>query len=347
MQVYKKKVVPILKEADVRYQTIETEYAGHAKDLIKNLNLSEIRGIVVVSGDGLVFEVINGLMEREDKFVAIKVPIGVIPGGSGNALICSVLYQAGYYFFESNSESYLHNIVLTSTLFVIKNRTEPMDLVTVETSSNKTLYSILSVAWGIVADVDIESEMYRYLGKARFTVGAIKRIVNLRKYKGTLSFLPCSNDDDTSTKPPADQNGKTFDSHRPAYAPNSLTTPVPDNWTKISANDFVSVVAMYQTHLAQDMKCIPSSKLQDGCIYLNVIKGNVSRAKMLHYFNSMEDGTLETISDPYCNIYKVKAFRIEPSDDITSGIMTVDGERVQFGSIQGWVNEGMCRVMKA
>lgn len=34
-----------------------TEYAGHAVDLVKTLKLSEWGGVVVVSGDGLIFEV--------------------------------------------------------------------------------------------------------------------------------------------------------------------------------------------------------------------------------------------------------------------------------------------------
>ena len=42
------------------------------------------------------FQVINGLMNRKDWDRAIQFPIGCIPGGSGNALCCSVNYLAGY-----------------------------------------------------------------------------------------------------------------------------------------------------------------------------------------------------------------------------------------------------------
>jgi len=51
-----------------------------------------------------------------------------------------------------------------------------MDLVAVDTCTGKRLYSFLSVAWGIIADVDIESEKFRSLGNARFAVGAAIRI---------------------------------------------------------------------------------------------------------------------------------------------------------------------------
>lgn len=48
------------------------------------------------------------------------------------------------------------------------------------------IYSFLSITWGIIADVDIESEKYRSLGNARFTVGAVSRILG----KLLFNFLP-------------------------------------------------------------------------------------------------------------------------------------------------------------
>ena len=53
-----------------------------------------------------------------------------------------------------------------------------MDLVRVQTPG-RMFYSFLSITWGVVADVDLESEKYRHLGGARFTVGALKRILSM------------------------------------------------------------------------------------------------------------------------------------------------------------------------
>jgi diacylglycerol kinase family enzyme len=33
------------------------EYAGHARDFVQSVDLNEVSGIVVASGDGLVYEV--------------------------------------------------------------------------------------------------------------------------------------------------------------------------------------------------------------------------------------------------------------------------------------------------
>ena len=51
------------------------------------------RGIIIVSGDGLLHEVYNGLFDREDWRVSSHIPIGVIPAGSGNGLACSIAWQ--------------------------------------------------------------------------------------------------------------------------------------------------------------------------------------------------------------------------------------------------------------
>ena len=48
--------------------------------------------LVIVSGDGLCYEVLNGLMSREDREEALKIPLGIVPGGSGNALAAGIMH---------------------------------------------------------------------------------------------------------------------------------------------------------------------------------------------------------------------------------------------------------------
>lgn len=54
--------------------------------------MDEWDSIVFVSGDGLLHEIINGLMLRNDwNLVKHKITVGGIPGGTGNGLIKSLL----------------------------------------------------------------------------------------------------------------------------------------------------------------------------------------------------------------------------------------------------------------
>ncbi len=64
--------------------------------MVGKMDLKLWDGIVIVSGDGLIFEVLNGLMLRDDRDEALKLPLGIIPGGSGNALASAICYTCGY-----------------------------------------------------------------------------------------------------------------------------------------------------------------------------------------------------------------------------------------------------------
>ena len=58
----------------------------------------------ICPGDGLVSEVVNGLMARPDwQQVVAKVTLGHIPGGSGNGVARSILAAAGERFNINNA----------------------------------------------------------------------------------------------------------------------------------------------------------------------------------------------------------------------------------------------------
>ncbi|XP_073342092.1 sphingosine kinase 2 [Pagrus major] len=209
MQWCQTHILPMIREANISYNLIQTERQNHARELIRELSLPEWDGIIIVSGDGLLHEVINGLMERPDWEQAIKTPVGILPCGSGNALAGSINHNAGY-------DMCLREPLLLNCCFLLcRGGVKPMDVVSVTTSpppsnNNRTaaprrLFSFLSVAWGFVSDVDIESERYRGLGSARFTLGTLVRIASLRSYKGRLSYLPpsiCTASPDATPPPP-------------------------------------------------------------------------------------------------------------------------------------------------
>lgn len=183
LEIFLHRVRPILAEADISHLLLVTERRNHARDFIKNLQLNQWSGILIISGDGLLYEVYNGLMERPDWELAVKIPIGIIPGGSGNGLARTISHAA--------NEPYVSDPILASTLGIAKGRVAPLDLMKVETPSGP-LYSFLNVGWGIMADIDIESEKLRAIGEIRFTLWAFWRVFNLRTYHGRISYLPAS-----------------------------------------------------------------------------------------------------------------------------------------------------------
>ena len=61
-----------------------TEHSGHAINMVKNFNFGEYGSVCAVGGDGTLNEVLNGMLTRDDQR---KVPIGLIPGGTGNSFM--------------------------------------------------------------------------------------------------------------------------------------------------------------------------------------------------------------------------------------------------------------------
>jgi len=55
-------------------------------------------------------------------------------------------------------------------------------------NNNKKIYSFLSITYGIIADIDLESEKIRFMGPLRFDIYGLIRFLNLRTYKGILYY---------------------------------------------------------------------------------------------------------------------------------------------------------------
>lgn len=68
-----------------------TTHHKHAWEVAKTIPLEKYDVVVTVSGDGLVYEVLNGFAEHADATRALRIPIVPVPAGSGNALALNLL----------------------------------------------------------------------------------------------------------------------------------------------------------------------------------------------------------------------------------------------------------------
>ncbi|XP_060724961.1 sphingosine kinase 1-like isoform X1 [Tachysurus vachellii] len=376
LDLFNNHVKHMLQEANITYTLQVTERQNHARELVREADLSQWDAVVIMSGDGLLFEVVNGLMEREDWEKAIQTPLGVLPGGSGNALAASIHYYSG-------SKPVSGKELLVSCGFMLcKGLVSHLDLTSVCLASNQRLFSFLSLAWGFVADVDIESEKYRHMGAARFTMGTLVRLASLRVYKGKLAYLPAEESQAPSSSASSEvsftdgsksclvhsSNSNCQDhclhnscnsnnAHNPNWADESPATskgpadtllvpldqPVPTHWSVVKEEDFVLVMAVYQSHLAEDLIAAPASRLEDGTIHLMYVKAGISRQALLRLFLAMEKGTHLSKNCPFVVYVKVRALRLEPY--APKGIITVDGEVVEYGPVQAQVHGRLARII--
>ena len=98
---YEQHAAPIFSRAGIDTDVVVTAHAGHATELAQALKISpttgpEYDGIVAVGGDGLLAEVVQGMLHRDDWRTALSsIPVAPLPGGSGNGLVASICKCAG------------------------------------------------------------------------------------------------------------------------------------------------------------------------------------------------------------------------------------------------------------
>ncbi|GMN50902.1 hypothetical protein TIFTF001_020067 [Ficus carica] len=276
-------VKPLLNDADIQFTLQETQYQLHAKEVAKTMDLSKYDGIVCVSGDGILVEVVNGLLEREDWETAIKTPLGVVPAGTGNGMAKSLLDFVGEPCTASNS-----------VLAIIRGHKRSLDVSTILQGETK-FFSVLMLAWGLIADIDIESEKYRWMGSARLDFYALLRVLCLRKYNGRVSFVPA---------PGFEAYGK----------PRNDKSEATDK-QNISGSSGVKPV-----------------KFSDGYIDL-IITRDCPKLPLLSLMTEMNNGN--HVNSPYVMYLKVKAFILEPGPQAENptkeGIIDSDGEVLARG----------------
>ncbi|ODM97758.1 Sphingosine kinase 1 [Orchesella cincta] len=299
LPTFREKVHPILMEAGVKVELLVTERPGHARSMVSSSNLSEIDGIITVGGDGLLYEVVNGLRCRDDSDRISNIPLGIIATGSGNGLARSVAE------YSKEDADYLKNPVLSTTLAAARGKVVPVNLMEVELDGRK-IYSFLSVGWGLLADIDVESEVLRAIGESRFTIWSFLRLAKLRHYKAQLSYIPCE-------RVSRDElNGTSRTSLRER-------DPV------FIDGEFISVYSTCQSYIGSDLIFAPKAQPGDGLIHLTYMTKDAGRASATQFLLGIDKGAHLSVSG--VSYVTVKEFTIRCAGGI-NGTITIDGERV-------------------
>jgi diacylglycerol kinase (ATP) len=72
-----------LKEHKIGFDLLQTQYHGHAIELVKQIPMREYDAIVSMGGDGTNFQVLNAVLKYHGD--SDLPPLGILPGGRGNS----------------------------------------------------------------------------------------------------------------------------------------------------------------------------------------------------------------------------------------------------------------------
>ena len=143
---------------------VPTRYTGHATELVGATALSAFDGLVAVGGDGTVFEVLNGLYQHPK---AQRVPLGLIPIGTGNAFA---------------RELNLEGNPTTSAIDILhRGHTRQVDVGYV-TTAEKNFYFLNIVLMGFAVDASLTAQKLKFLGQPAYTLATLWQAMKLKSY---------------------------------------------------------------------------------------------------------------------------------------------------------------------
>ena len=167
LEIYEK-VKHVFTSAGTNVTVLHTEYAGHAFDFAKTLDFVGYDGLCAIGGDGTMYELINGMLKRDDNH---KIPIGLITGGTGNSFMYDV--------------DCLDPIDAAKR--IVQHNLRPLDIAKVN-ANGELFYSFNIIGWGLATDAGKLAEKLRWLGGVRYDVASIIEVLKGKDRIATLTL---------------------------------------------------------------------------------------------------------------------------------------------------------------
>lgn len=363
-------IEPILRNAGCELSVEQTRYKGHAVEIAEHLDVDAFDVVACCSGDGLPYEVFNGLAKKPDAYRALeKIAVVQLPCGTGNAMSINLNGT------DSPSAAAL------AVVKGVRTRIDLMAVTQVVEGKEERYLSFLSQSVGIVADSDLGTENLRWMGDARFTVGFLWRLFGKTVYPAEVSVKVAIEDKRSirrhfreyyAERVPSEQDEEeaVLQQHntqqRAEPAPNveqrrddhngrneSISGPLPALDTSISTpmdaltSAGWSPLTPYPTlgnfyaggmpFMARDANFFQAALPADGCLDLITIDGKIPRSQALRMLLSVSKGSLFDFEE--VKYRKVSGYRIVPASP--QGYVSIDGESVPCSAFQVEVCRGL------
>lgn len=380
-------VKPMLDTAGVTYEFVVTQRQGHARELACELARQQVGGdpsatsssaaasakskrgarrgtsqgpageavaskhvdlVLVVGGDGLLHETLNGLVDACDngadpdavKAMLHALPIGVVPAGTSNGVAASM----------GNRE-----LVATMHMLLTSERPVDTDVYSVDVGASvhpdrrgsdvdsptkrAPVWDCHVTSWAMVADHDkLVETTFRVLGKTIKEIYTPVHVIMLRRaYRGRcfIQPAPLSNAererihyrdahalplttaadaglDDESVRgaaPAADKFGSRI-TQRAGEGAGGDASGYDDRW-RVLEGEFLLWSVCNLRDGSHDVQLAPAARLDDGAVDLLTVRtGTVGRAGLIRTFMGMEDGSF--VHEPFVEMFKCRRVALEP-----------------------------------
>ncbi|KAJ5091730.1 hypothetical protein NUU61_006600 [Penicillium alfredii] len=338
--LYQTYAAPVFAAANCELDVQNTEYRGHATEIAAQLDLDAYDAIVCCSGDGLPYEVFNGLGKRPNAREALaKLAVALLPCGSGNGMAWNCLGTGS---------------VSIAALAIVKAVRMPLDLVSITQNDTRTL-SFLSQSFGIVAESDLGTDHIRWMGAHRFTYGflirllrqtiwpcdlAIKVEINdkkaIKEHYTAFANRPVDTSADRGRIEAAEQSPGL-----PELQHGTVLGELPTDWEIVPGTTMGNFYVGNMAIMSKDTNFFPASLPNDGLMDVITIDGTISLSTALSMMNEIPTGRFFDMPD--VKLRKATAFRLVPHEK--EGYISIDGEQVPFEPFQAEIHQGLGTVL--
>jgi len=307
----------------------DTTHGKHATEIARDFSL-DYDALVTVSGDGLIHEVMNGLAQHARSKEAFSIPIAPVPTGTGNGTSLNLLGM------EDGFD------VSAAALNAIKGRPMKVDLFSF-TQGDTISISFMSQALGLMSELDIGTESWRWMGDTRFFLGYLRGFIAYKPCPVTLYIKVAEQDKYTmleawKSQRSSKSNGLVAESNIKESTPiPPLTQPIDekDGWITFD-KPTLSIYAGKGPYVGRDLMLFPVSLPEDGMIDI-AIHEHTSRVEMLKAMDGAPIGQPFWLDS--LHYFKASAYRVKPHKP--QGYLSVDGEAFPFEDFQVEVLKGL------
>ncbi|CAI2359965.1 unnamed protein product [Moneuplotes crassus] len=305
---------PILNITGVAYDKFMTNSSTYVEEWVNQYENEPFpySDIVCVGGDGLFSQLVNALGKSTKYKELLKVPIGLLPCGSQNAICCDL---GGKDVFKA-------------CINIARGTTVKADILKVKFKDQEESIYGTSLLWGITGDIVHKAEKWRRcLKSARYAACGAKTFLcscSLKNYKCKIAFKNATKDLDSQSYDFGEESKECTSVDK-----NSKNTELKsdnshkEDW-KIYENDEFSFfcVTTHECRSSINKKEVfmPPIRINDGTMRLGCLKkcGKIKMLKFLSKFSSARHLEFNMFEE-----FEVSELKLTP---IVNSYFNIDGE---------------------
>lgn len=241
--------------------TFESKYKYHIYDFVKeNIEfINETDLVFIIGGDGMFHLTANALFIND-----IDIPCMIFPAGTGNGIYKSIIHSYGE---EYTPKEYL-NLLKTNKV------DRYMDVINITNNKDDLpLRCILGISWGIISDIDMNTEWMRIIGSLRLEIGAVYYLLRKYSYSGELSYK--------------DRKGEIV----------------------VHKGNFIHFWANNTSHGSEITHSSPGARFDDGYIHISFMMMPVSRYELFQMLWNIDSGKF--INHPKVQYIRTSEFSLK------------------------------------